>query len=92
MGNIFPLIRSVIPKIKLILVGNVSNSEIELLSKVHGVTVTGRVQSLIPYIKAADLFVCPLRIGGGIKTKMLEALYYGKAIVSSSIGVQGLPI
>jgi polysaccharide biosynthesis protein PslH len=37
-----------------------------------------------------DVVVCPLRIGGGVKVKVLEALNAGKAIVSTSIGAQGL--
>jgi glycosyltransferase involved in cell wall biosynthesis len=39
----------------------------------------------------ADVLVCPLRIGGGIKVKVIEALRRGKAIVSTGIGAQGLP-
>jgi glycosyltransferase involved in cell wall biosynthesis len=44
----------------------------------------------MPFFEQADLFICPLRIGGGIKVKILEALYAGMAIVTTSIGAQGL--
>jgi glycosyltransferase involved in cell wall biosynthesis len=89
--DIFPLIRSVVPEIKLFLVGDSPCPEVQALSDIPGVIVTGRVPSLAPYLKAVDVFVCPLRVGGGIKVKILEALYEGKAIVSTSIGGQGLP-
>jgi glycosyltransferase involved in cell wall biosynthesis len=56
------------------------------------VIVTGHVKSLVPYYGFADVVVCPLRIGGGIKVKILEALKAGKAIVSTSIGAQGLDL
>jgi polysaccharide biosynthesis protein PslH len=48
------------------------------------------VARLEPYYDRATVVACPLRVGGGIKVKMLEALTRGKAIVSTSIGVQGL--
>jgi glycosyltransferase involved in cell wall biosynthesis len=54
--------------------------------------VTGYVDSLFPFYKTAHVVVCPLRIGGGIKLKILEALSAGKAIVSTSIGAQGLDL
>ncbi len=54
------------------------------------IKVTGYVESLTPFYNAAEVVVCPLRIGGGIKVKILEALKAGKAIVSTSIGAQGL--
>jgi glycosyltransferase involved in cell wall biosynthesis len=50
------------------------------------------VASVIPFYKRADVVVCPLRIGGGVKVKVLEALGFGKAIVSTSIGAQGLDL
>ncbi|MDQ3888658.1 MAG: glycosyltransferase, partial [Thermoproteota archaeon] len=54
--------------------------------------VTGCVASLIPFYKHTDVVVCPLRIGGGVKVKVLEALHFGKAIVSTSVGAQGLDL
>jgi polysaccharide biosynthesis protein PslH len=54
------------------------------------IVVTGRVHDVCPWLAAADIAVCPLRIGGGVKMKMLEALAFGKPIVTTSIGAQGL--
>jgi glycosyltransferase involved in cell wall biosynthesis len=54
------------------------------------VVVRPRVSSLEPYYDSAAVVTCPLRIGGGVKVKMLEALRRGKAIVSTSVGLQGI--
>jgi polysaccharide biosynthesis protein PslH len=48
------------------------------------IEVTGYVDSLIPFYKAADVVVCPLRIGGRVKVKILEALKAGKAIYTQA--------
>src|SRR4030095_2520242 len=90
--DIFPLILKDVPKVKLFLVGNAPPSEICSLRSNRHIEVSGRVASLIPFYKNADVVVCPLRIGGGVKVKVLEALGLGKAIVSTSIGAQGLDL
>jgi glycosyltransferase involved in cell wall biosynthesis len=90
--DIFPLILKDVPNVKLFLVGNAPTSEICSLASNRNIEVSGRVPSLIPFYKHADVVVCPLRIGGGVKVKVLEALGHGKAIVSTSIGAQGLDL
>jgi polysaccharide biosynthesis protein PslH len=90
--HIFPLILKDVPDVKLFLVGNSPPPEICSLTSNKQIEVTGRVASLVPFYKHADVVVCPLRIGGGVKVKVLEALSFGKAIVSTSIGVQGLDV
>jgi glycosyltransferase involved in cell wall biosynthesis len=89
---IFPLILKKVPKARLFLVGNAPPTKIKSLSANKQIEVTGFVNSLIPYYEAANVVICPLRIGGGIKVKILEALNAGKAIVSTSIGAQGLDL
>lgn len=88
--EIFPHIRMTLPQVSLILVGNQPPPSLVALGRIPNVVVTGRVLSVNPYLAAADIVVCPLRIGGGVKVKMLEALAYGKAIVCSSVAAQGL--
>lgn len=90
--DIFPLILKYVPNVKLFLVGNAPPPEICSLTSNRQIEVSGRVASLIPFYKHADVVVCPLRIGGGVKVKVLEALGFGKAIVSTSIGAQGLDL
>jgi glycosyltransferase involved in cell wall biosynthesis len=72
------------------LVGNAPPAEISSLAS-DTVRVTGRVPDVVPYLDAADIALCPLRIGGGIKVKAIEAVRRGKAIVSTPVGAQGLP-
>ena len=90
--DIFPLIVRDVPNVKLFLVGNAPPPQICSLTSNKQIEVTGRVASLIPFYKRADVVVCPLRIGGGVKVKVLEALGFGKAIVSTSVGAQGLDL
>lgn len=92
---IFPLILNKVPNTILFLVGNSPPPQVLALMNNNNdisshIKVTGYVDSLNPFYAAAEVVVCPLRIGGGIKVKILEALKAGKAIVSTSIGAQGL--
>jgi glycosyltransferase involved in cell wall biosynthesis len=89
---IFPLILKDVPNAKLLLIGNAPPPEICSLTLNKQIKVSGYVDSLTHFYKAADVVVCPLRIGGGVKVKVLEALNAGKAIVSTSIGAQGLDL
>lgn len=91
LRKIFPRVRSRVPGAQLLLVGNEPPpGVVELANGTRGVTVTGRVAEVEPYIESATVIACPLRIGGGIKVKVLEALSRGKAIVTTSVGAQGL--
>ena len=89
--DVLPLIKNQISDIKLYLVGNIGGSGVESLAS-ETVVVTGRVDNLASYYINADVVVCPLRFGGGIKTKVLEALQYDKVIVISPIGLQGIHV
>lgn len=91
VDEILPLIKNKIKNIKIYFVGNIGTSNIEKLRS-DDVYVTGRVDNLDEYYKKSSIFICPLRYGGGIKTKILEALYASKSIVTSSIGLQGIDI
>jgi glycosyltransferase involved in cell wall biosynthesis len=88
--QILPLVRRRAPETQLWLVGNAPPPTVQALQD-DGIIVTGQVPDVVPYLDVADVVVCPLRIGGGIKVKAIEALRRGKAIVSTSIGAQGLP-
>lgn len=88
--NIFPVIEAQAPDARLMIVGNQPTEEIQRLEQNPKIKVFGNVESLSPYLRKCTLFACPLRIGGGIKVKMLEALAHKCAIVSTSIGAQGI--
>ena len=64
----------------------------DLAVRVPGVSVTGTVPDVRPYLERGALVVVPLRVGGGTRLKIFEAMAMEKAIVSTRIGAEGLPI
>jgi glycosyltransferase involved in cell wall biosynthesis len=57
-----------------------------------GLALTGTVDDVRPYMAKAAVYVVPLRVGGGTRLKIFEALAMGKAVVSTSVGAEGLPL
>jgi glycosyltransferase involved in cell wall biosynthesis len=90
--EIFPLIRREIPDVRLTLVGRDPVAEVEDLATIDGVEVTGTVPDIRPYLQRAQVFICPMRTGAGIKNKILQAWAMGKAIVSTNEGSGGLKV
>jgi polysaccharide biosynthesis protein PslH len=88
--ELLPRIRAQVPSVRLLLVGNAPPASLIKLARRQGAIVTGRVEDVAPYIQTADVIVCPLRVGGGMKVKVLEALRAGKPLVTTSVGGQGL--
>jgi len=58
----------------------------------HGVHVTGRVDDVQPYYRRSSICVIPLRAGGGTRLKILESMAFGRPVVSTSIGCEGLDV
>lgn len=56
------------------------------------VEVTGFVPDVRPYLRDASIYVCPMRVGGGTRLKILDALAMAKPLVSTAIGVEGLDL
>lgn len=90
--EIFPLIRSELADMKFFIVGSNPTNKVLSLSNIPGVYVTGLVDDVRPYIADASIYVVPLRIGGGTRLKILQALAMKKAVVSTSIGCEGIDI
>lgn len=89
-SRIFPEIRRHIPGTHLVIVGQKPHARIEALRETSGVTVTGWVQAVQPYLHAASVYVAPLRMGSGTRLKILEAMASGCAVVATSAGAAGL--
>ena len=89
-NDILPLIEKQIPEVKFYIVGENPGMEITSLSSRGNIIVTGSVPDVKKYIKTSEVYVAPLRIGTGIKTKIIEAMACSKPIVTTSVGVQGL--
>lgn len=90
--EVFPIIRNSVPDVKFTIVGGNPSERVQGIADIDGVTVTGRVPEIKPYFSAATVFVVPLRIGSGTRLKILEALAMGKAVVSTTVGAEGLAL
>lgn len=88
---IFPLIRKELPQARFTIVGRNPADEVLALAG-DGVEVTGSVPDVRPYLRNANVFVCPMRSGAGIKNKILQAWAMGKAIVSTPEGVGSMKV
>jgi sugar transferase (PEP-CTERM/EpsH1 system associated) len=89
--EILPLVWGMNNMLKLYVVGkNPSKLVKELAERDHHVIVTGRVDDVRPFVEKSKIFIVPLRIGGGTRLKILEAMAMGKAIVSTTIGAEGI--
>ena len=91
--QILPLIRNSVPDISITVVGrNPSRRLVELSERETAIKVTGRVDDVRPYIEDAAAYVVPLRIGGGTRLKIYEALAMEKPTISTTVGAEGLNI
>jgi sugar transferase (PEP-CTERM/EpsH1 system associated) len=90
--DVLPLVRRAEPSTTLSIVGRAPTPAVQRLADEYGVQVTGRVDDVRPYMAEAAVYVVPLRIGGGTRLKIFEAMAMGKAIVSTTIGAEGLPV
>ncbi len=90
--EVFPRIQEKVPDVMFSIVGGNPSARVKKLAERDGIVVTGRVPEIKPYFAEATVFVVPLRIGSGTRLKILEALAMGKAIVSTSVGAEGLDI
>jgi glycosyltransferase involved in cell wall biosynthesis len=88
--EILPWIRKDRPDVRLTIVGNQPPPEILALARDRAIRVTGFVPALEPYYAAATVFVSPLRVGGGIIVKNLDAMTAGCPVVTTSIGNEGI--
>jgi glycosyltransferase involved in cell wall biosynthesis len=90
--EILPRIRSRMPGVTFSIVGRAPTPAVRRLADQTGIEVTGRVDDVRPHVAAAHVYVVPLRIGGGTRLKIFEAMAMGKAVVSTTIGAEGLPV
>jgi glycosyltransferase involved in cell wall biosynthesis len=91
--EIYPLVKEKIPQVSLTVVGrNPFPSLVEMGRKDRSIVVTGRVADVRPFMNKASVYVVPLRIGGGTRLKIYEAMATRLPIVSTAVGAEGLPI
>lgn len=90
--EIFPLLQEKYPEMTLTIVGSKPAPSVLALAERPGITVTGRVPSMVDYLHQATICVIPMRSGFGMKIKTLEAMASGVPIVASDRALEGLEI
>ena len=93
LKEIWPRVVEFKPDISFTIVGrNPSDKLRKLAASNHQVVVTGFVEDIRPYLNQCAVYVVPLLSGSGTRIKIFEAMASGKAIVSTTLGAEGLPI
>ncbi|ARU56170.1 glycosyltransferase [Oleiphilus messinensis] len=88
--NTLPLIKQQVPDVQLFIVGAEPSEEIKKLGEIQGVTVTGSVPDVRPFILRTAAMVAPLNIARGTQNKILEAMAMGVPVVCSSLASGGI--
>ncbi len=92
VDEVWPGIIAARPQTTLAIVGQKPHPRLERLRGAPGVTITGWVDSVTPYLVGASVFIMPFRVGSGTRLKLIEAMAAGKAIVSTPVGAEGFPV
>jgi sugar transferase (PEP-CTERM/EpsH1 system associated) len=90
-AEIWPRVSKAVPNARFRIVGRNPHPRVLNLAS-DSIEVTGSVPSVIDYMRDAAVFVVPLRVGGGTRLKIYEAMAMGKAVVSTSVGAEGLDV
>jgi glycosyltransferase involved in cell wall biosynthesis len=94
MDHVWPAVVSARPNARLVVVGRSPPAALVERARARGLhwIFTGFVDDVRPYVHSAHVYVIPLRVGGGTRIKVYEAMAMGCPIVSTRIGVEGLPV
>lgn len=90
--QVWPRIQRDAPEATLYVVGKSPHRSLDALRHDRQIVVTGYVEEILPYFGGADVYIVPLRIGGGTRLKVLEAMAAGLPLVSTHLGVEGIPL
>ncbi len=90
--DILPQIKKRVPTVRLYIVGNNPTAKVRRLGNDAAVVVTGLVRDIRSFIRKAAVVVVPIRVGGGTRLKILEAMAIGRPVVSTSVGCEGLDV
>ncbi|RME10494.1 MAG: glycosyltransferase [Ardenticatenia bacterium] len=89
--EMYALLQSRVPNVRILIVGQNPVPDIRALEKQYAnVIVTGKVPDVRPYLAQSHVLMVPLRLGGGTRLKIVEAMAAGVPVVSTSVGAQGL--
>jgi glycosyltransferase involved in cell wall biosynthesis len=94
MDEVWPLVIGQVPDAKMTVVGRAPPQAMVELARRRGYawSFTGFVDDVRPVVRGAAVSVVPLRVGGGTRLKIFESMAMGPVVVSTTIGVEGLPV
>ncbi len=90
--QVLPHLITAVPEIHFQIVGINPHQRLDTLRQSPHIEITGTVPDPIPYLQAANVYIIPMRVGGGTRFKALEAMASAKAIVSTTLGVEGIDV
>ncbi len=91
-GEIWPRIRAAWPEAQWMIVGQKPVERLLRLNGQNGLVITGAVEDVRPFIAGAAVYVAPVRMGGGTRFKLLEAMALARPIVSTTLGAEGFAV
>lgn len=92
LDRVWPRVRQAVPDAQFYVVGRSPHRRILSRGDTPGLFITGEVPDVRPYLRHAQVYVAPLRVGGGTRLKLLEAMAMRRAIVSTTVGAEGYPV
>ena len=91
--TIWPILTRAIPEVRLTVVGARPPRRVtDMAARDPRITVTGFVDDIRPYMDRAQVYVCPMRDGGGTRLKVLDALSMAKPIVATMMALEGIGV
>jgi len=90
--EVLPLLQAEEPALQVQIVGMNPHPRLDSLRENDAIAITGAVESIAPYLADAAVYIVPLRVGGGTRFKVLEAMAQGLPIVSTPLGVEGIGV
>jgi polysaccharide biosynthesis protein PslH len=88
--EVWPFVRQERPDARFYIVGRDPAPSVRALDTIEGVHVTGAVADTRPWVRAATVYVVPMRMGGGVRLKVLQAMSMSRAVVSTPMGAEGI--
>lgn len=90
-GEIFPVVLERFPKATLFIIGSQPPPRLHgFAARQPGIKILGFVEDVAPYLQRCAAFIAPLRLGGGVKIKVLHAMAHGIPVVTTKIGAEGI--
>jgi len=90
LDEIWPAMRGRLPGLQFVVVGRNPGPRLEARHGADGVTITGTVPDVRPYMRGALALLVPMRVGGGTRLKILEAFAAGVPVISTNLGIEGI--